>query len=396
MNPSATTVGPTDLRARAEATAEILSDYAPRADELRRLPQETIDALDAAGMFQIFTPAEFGGFEADLGTLTEVVMTLAGSCPSSAWCVVIANGSNLLAAHFPDEARQEVFGQDPRARLASVFSPSGAARPAPGGYRVSGNWPWASGCLHATWGIGMAPILDEDGTPVGMGMPLIPMSDLDIEDTWFTVGMRGTGSNTMVADDVFVPAHRMLPAEKVLAGSPEATNPAAPHLMRCSLVSTLVNALAAAVVGVAQGAHAYVAEKAPRRAITYTRYETQTSSEAFTHNLGAAALRIAGAVQLVRRGSELVDDAAAAARALSLHERRLVRGQTGHAVNEIVDALNTLMTSHGASAFAESSPLARMWRDANTAARHAALSSPVNYELHGGSFLGHEPISQLL
>ncbi|WP_033291784.1 acyl-CoA dehydrogenase family protein [Amycolatopsis jejuensis] len=386
---------PADPVARAATVADVLAAQAGEADAQRRLPGDTVRALTDAGMLRLMTPAEFGGSGAGVSTLSEVAKVLGRSCASAAWVTVITNGSKMLAAHFPDEARHEVFGSDPDAGVASVFAAGGTARAVDGGYRVSGRWAWASGILHAAWGIGMAPIVDDSGTPVGAGFALMPAGDLTIEDTWHTAGMRGTGSNTMVADDVFVPRHRMLPPQSLLA-SPKQTDPGEPQLLRTSPVAGLVSSLAAPMVGVAQAALAFVAGKAPRRAISYTSYATQADSPAFVKGLGEAAMQIDSAELHLARTARLIDTAAAEARALTLEERRLVRGDVGHATRQVCLSFNQLMDLHGSSAFAEASPLQRMWRDANTGCRHATFASAVNYEVHGGSLLGLPPITELL
>ena len=108
----------------------------------------------------------------------------------------------------PDQAQQDVFGADPDARVAGVLAPSTDIEKVDGGYIVSGRWAWSSGCLHATWALGGVLQLGPDGAPIDIGSVIMPMSELTIEDTWFVAGMKGTGSNTVVADRVFVPEHR--------------------------------------------------------------------------------------------------------------------------------------------------------------------------------------------
>lgn len=389
------TVSSAEIVERAAGIGDAIAAQANDVEDQRRLTADTIDQLTDAGMFRLMTPVEFGGLGVDVTTLSEVAKVLARSCASAAWVTVISNGSKLLAAHFSEQARSEVFAADPDAGVASIFAPAGSATPVAGGYRVSGSWPWASGILHAKWGIGMAPIVDESGNMTGAGFALMPIEDLTIKDTWRTVGMRGTGSNTMVADDVFVPEHRMLAPQDILA-SPKQTDVDAPLMLRISPVAGLVSSLASTMVGVAQAGLTFVTEKAHKRAISYTSYPTQVESQAFVAGLGAAAMTIDGAELHLQRTARLIDSAASEARGLTLDERRKVRGDVGHAMNEVCLAFNQLMNLHGSSAFAEASPLQRMWRDANTGSRHATFTSAVNYEVHGGALLGQPPITDLL
>ena len=384
----------TDPVAQATAIAEVLASRANEVDAGRRLTDESVRALIDAGMFRLTTPREFGGFGVDITTLSEVGKALARSCASSAWVTMILNGK-WIAAHFGDEARQEIFESNPDSAVASVFTPSGAARPVGGGYQVSGRWPWASGILHAQWGIGVTPIVDDTGAPVGAGLALMPIEDLLIEDTWYTVGMRGTGSNTMVANDVFVPKHRMLPLQDFLDSS-KAADVTLPVMLRRSPFAAAATSLAAPMIGVAQAALAYVTEKAPKRAISYTTYSAQSDSPAFIRGLGEAAMEIDSAEMHLARSAHLIDEAATDARELTMDERRKVRGDIGHAMNQVLIAFHHLMTLHGTSAFAEVSPLQRMWRDANTGCRHAFFAPAVNYEVYGGSLVGTPSITDQL
>src|SRR3712207_3384345 len=113
-----------------------------------------------------------------------------------------------MASLLPDRAQEDIFGADPDAKVAGVLAPSSEVRKVPGGYEVSGKWPWASGSLHADWVLVGVMIPDGDGNMVDQALAFMPASEITIEDTWFVAGMKGTGSNTLIADKVFVPEHR--------------------------------------------------------------------------------------------------------------------------------------------------------------------------------------------
>ncbi|MCZ9348150.1 hypothetical protein NGM37_61845, partial [Streptomyces sp. TRM76130] len=297
------------------------------------------------------------------------------------------NGSNLLAAKFPRAARDEVFGSDPGAKLASVFAATGTAVRTDGGFLLTGDWPYATGILHDDWAILVAREVDADGRPVGGLSLLVPAADLTVEDTWHTVGMRGTGSHTVVLREAFVPGHRVIPAE-VQRGRENATDTTLPPLFRTAAIAAMGVVCASVVVGIGQAALAHVVDRAPGRSIAPSTYTSQPASQTFVSALGQTALTIDAAELHVNRAADVIDAAAHAAVSLPEAELRRIRGDVGQAVNLVTVALDELMWAHGAAAFAESNPLQQYWRDANTAARHALLNPRIGRELYGGSFFG--------
>lgn len=379
------------LVSAVHSIGQLLAKNATAANETRRLPEESVDALTEIGAFRIFTQRHFGGIEGGAQMLAEVARTLGQYCPASAWVTVISNGSVLLANRYPTKAVERVFGDNRDTRVASIFAPSGSAVPIDGGYKVNGTWGFSSGILHADWAIGFTPICDTDGNEIDMGMALMSVSDLTIKDTWHTVGMRGTGSHTMIADDVEVPASHVIQVADGLSTSREESAESS-ALLRLPPISTMTTAIATPVIGTAQAALKYVAEKAPKRSITYTNYATQASSGAFVHNIGATSMKIDSALLHIQRSAAAIDDAAQSTTPLTLEQRRRVRGDVGHAMYQVCDAMNDLLWLHGTAAFAESSPLQQMWRDVSTGARHAGISAPMSYELYGGSLVGNDPI----
>ena len=156
-------------------------------------------------------PARFGGYQTTSAPTSTSWPNSGRGCGSTAWVASLINVCAWLAALFPERAQQDIWGADPDAWIAGSLAPNGTAVPVDGGWRVTGRWPWASGCLHAQWAACGIHMKNERGEMANLGLSLMPMADLAIEDTWFMAGMKGTGSNTIVAHDVFVPEHRFLP-----------------------------------------------------------------------------------------------------------------------------------------------------------------------------------------
>ncbi|KPC78493.1 MULTISPECIES: hypothetical protein [Streptomyces] len=376
-----------ELVGRVHKFGPVFAEGVAAGERERRLPDDTVRAIDDSQVSRLWTASSYGGLETDVRTLSEVAKALSHYCPSTSWVVNNINGSNLLAAKFPQAARDEVFGDDPGTKLASVFAATGTAVRTAGGYLLTGSWPYATGILHDDWAILVAREVDGKGEAVGGLSMLVPVADLTIEDTWHTVGMRATGSHTVVLREAFVPGHRVI-AGQVQRGRESATDVSLPPLFRTAAIAAMAVVCASVVIGIGQAARAFVIDKAPGRGIAPSGYTSQPDSQTFVSALGRTALTIDAAELHVNRAADVLDEAAQEATGLPESELRRIRGDVGQAVNLVTVALDELMWAHGAAAFAESNPLQQYWRDANTAARHAMLNPRIGQELYGGSFFG--------
>lgn len=374
----------------------ILREQALIADRDRVLPQATIDALDAADVWRISTLKRYGGFEGGAAMLSEVARTIGFYDPAAAWCVVISNGSVMLANRFNDDMLDEVFAQGP-IKSASIFAqPQGTAVPEGEGWRINGRWPFASNSSHSAWALGILFIQDQVGAAADkVGFVLMRRDEFEIEDTWFTIGMRGSGSNTMVAQNLVVPRNRVITFEQLMGDGPE-KDPRATFGQRLTPHLTMSTSIQAPSLGAAYAALDFTTEVSGKRGITYTHYRRQSDSGAFVQNLGATSIKIDSARLLLDRAAAEIDAAASGLVPMPLALRARHRAGIGHAGHELVDAVNSLCWLHGTAAFAESSLLGRMWRDVSTGTRHASITAPMGYELHGNAMTGTSYISTKL
>ena len=195
------------LLARATDLLPALRQRAPEAERLRQLPEETARDLVGSRLVRIGNPPAYGGFDASgvtSDTMYDVAWELARACPSTAWCYSVWTVHAWITGHFSAQAQEEYWSTGPDTLASSAFNPAGAkAEAVKGGWRVSGRWDFSSGCDAAQWV--MAGIPSDTGLWV-----LIPRTDYRIDDTWFTSGLRGTGSKDIVIEDAFVPSHRVL------------------------------------------------------------------------------------------------------------------------------------------------------------------------------------------
>ena len=372
---------------RARALIPILERNAAATEAGRRVVEENIEAIRAAGLFKIAVPRRFGGLETDTRTFLDVSRELAKGCGSTAWVTTLLNVCSWFVGLGGAEMQEDIWGGDHEARIAGVFAPSATSQAVEGGFRVTGKWPWASGCLHADWALVGIPIVDADGAQIGQGFATIPMSEVAIEDSWYVAGMKGTGSNTMIAEDAFIPHHRIVSVPDLIEGhSPTPYKDEA--LYRSPLVPVAALVLVGPQLGLCSRALQFVLEKAPKRGISYSFYDRQIDSPSFQLAMAEAAETVDTAHLFGYRAAEVIDRAALEGRQLSYLERARLRMDVGKAVRSARDAIDTLISAHGAGSFAEVSPLQRIWRDSETASRHAVISPSISAEVYGRALLG--------
>lgn len=375
--------------ARAATLRPLLEANAERTDRDRRAVDENIEAARRAGLFRITVPKRYGGYETDIETMIAVAAELAKGCASTSWVVSLINTNNWLMGGWSKRVQDEIWGDDPDVRCVGVLAHNGRVERVPGGLLVTGEWPWTSGIWHAQWTSAGVMLPREDGG-TEPGVVVMPVTDVSVKDTWLTVGMRGTGSNTIVADRVFVPDHRVIEISRFVSGDTD-TEFKDEALYRAAIIPVTSLILVGPALGLASAALEHVVEKAPKRAITHTFYGAQTDSATFQRSVAEAALTIDGAYLQAFHAAREIDQAAAEDRFPEMLERAHIRAHAGHVAQLCRQTVDRLVSAHGASTFAESNKLQRIWRDVNVGSRHAFLNTDVNYEVYGKALLGVGP-----
>jgi alkylation response protein AidB-like acyl-CoA dehydrogenase len=182
------------------------------SEQTRRLPLPLVEAMAQAGLFRLWIPRTLGGEEVDPTTFVRVVEAVAQVDGTTGWCLMIGGGYGIFGGSLPATAAREIYGSDPHIITGGAFRPLGQAVVVEGGYRVTGRWPFGSGCQHCAWLVGGCRIFDgdqprlqADGTPVTR-LLFFPAAACEILDTWYTAGLRGTGSHDYAVAEQFVPA----------------------------------------------------------------------------------------------------------------------------------------------------------------------------------------------
>jgi alkylation response protein AidB-like acyl-CoA dehydrogenase len=379
----------TELVARIKELQPLLREHAAQGEQDRRVAEDVIQALRAAGVLKIATPKRYGGYETSMRTMLDVSAALGEADGGTAWVATLLNVCAWMTGTFPQQAQDDVWGEDPDALVCGVLAPTAETRKVEGGHQVSGRWYYNSGSWHATWAILGIPLTDESGEVVDQALALIPRRELEYEETWFVAGMRSTGSNCMIAKDVFVPDHRIVSVPPAIEGH-YATEHTDEALYRSAFVPILALVLAGPQLGMGRAALQMVREKAAKKPISYTFYTAQADSVAFQLQLAEAAMLIDTAHLHAYRAAADIDEAAARGEYPDFLTRARVRADTGWVIDHIVRAINILLSAHGAASFADVNPLQRLWRDSSVAARHAVVLPVVGYEVYGKALLGRE------
>jgi len=369
--------------ADAAALVPVLAAYADRTEQDRRLADDSLKALRDAGMFRLGTPRAMGGHGVGVRTATDVCAELARGCASSSWLVGIAYGGALFASQLVDRARDAVWLDNPDAFVCGAANPSGTVRPTAGGLVLNGAWPWISGVLHAPWLV--LGVQWTDGE-VHRGLALARTESVEVRDTWHMAGMRGTGSNTAVAEDLFVPNDRVLTFDDIANGTAARRHP---DELRVTFPLSINLPLVGTGIGIAQAALAHVVRLvAGGKRHASPLHPLIADAPAHQLNVADAATLIDTARLHLTRATEELDRTSRAGRRPDLEARSRLRLDGGHAMRCARDAVSLLLDTGGASGFADTSPLQRAWRDIETAARHAALSTETSREIYGRVLLG--------
>ncbi|NMO55503.1 indole oxygenase [Actinoplanes sp. TBRC 11911] len=367
----------------------VLRKYADQADRESRLPQEMVDAMTAAGLFRMGVPLTLGGRELDVETSIPVFAEVGAACASCGWVAAISYGSQQVAGAFGDRVREELWGDSPDVPICSSLNGTGVtANAVAGGVEISGRWPWASGCHEAHWAELDLPLPDG-----GYGLVLVPMSELTIESSWNMVGMRGTASDTIVAEGVVVPSHRIKSMAEIVSGKLDGIEP----LYRVP-AGAMTLALAAALLGATREVYAQTIQAVERgKPLSMSFYRSLADAPSVQAALADAANLIDTAELHMFRSARRVTDASAAGAELTMRQRTRLRMDGAYAVQSMLDAVQLLMTVRGGSAFAHANDIQRPWRDLQTAARHPALNLGLAREMYGRVLAGiEEPISGLI
>ncbi|SDD09509.1 acyl-CoA dehydrogenase family protein [Actinokineospora iranica] len=364
------------------------------AEEGRWIPRENIDLLDRAGVFRMAVPERFGGSDLPLAEQFDVLAEISRGCGSTGWTSAAWVSTAWMISLYPDRAQEEVFAGG-SVRVSGGFTPSGTAVPAEGGFVLNGEWRFNTGCRAADWDMLAALLERPDGT-VEQVFAVVPMAELAIADDWHVSAAAGTGSSTVTATDLFVPAHRVASGEAAVEGvTGDRWNSGATG-RNYGLIGMVMVEGVATHVGMAQAALELFVERLPGRAISYSNWADQSAHPLTQISVATAENKIAAARALAAEVIALLQRRADAGEQPTLTERATIRGRCGFAVQLAKEAVRELHAVSGASALSRKAAFQRFYRDLEGLSLHGLMAPSTNLEVQGRVMLGLDPDAPVL
>lgn len=367
------------LWSKAEQLIPKLKERAPKCEELRRLPDETLRDFHDAQLFRIHQPKRVGGAELEFAAVVTYGALFARACASTAWNWVNFAAHHMMLGMFPPQAQDAIWGSSVDALIASSFVfPAGKARKVQDGYVLSGRWPFSSGVDPSEWNMlaGLARL--DDNLPPEQRIFLVPRSGYKVLDTWRAGGLRGTGSNDVEVNEVFVPEHMTLAVADTKGGPTpgSAVNPG--MLFQLPVFALFPYMLSGVALGIAEGLIESYQPAAGK--MTGARVAEIQSTQIRLAEATAYA-RISRLVQLAncREAEEKLPDMKTKAR---------YRLEGAYAVDWAVRAVDVMFGLYGAGGLYESGPVARAFRDGHAVKQHFSFNTDIAGTTYGRVALG--------
>lgn len=372
---------------------DTLAERARTAEQLRRLPAETLAEATASGFFETLVPKRFGGREEKFPVILDPIRRMAHGCVSSAWTLGFYTLHNWLLALFPEQAQAEAYASRPFLCPAPL-APTGRGVPADGGITLSGRWSWATGVMDGNWI--MVGALCGTGDALHPTLALLPATDLTIEDVWHTEGMRATGSHDVVIRNARVADHRLVSSADINSGSAPGAALHDATTYRWPLVPALALAAAMPALGAAERATDIYADRLEGR-ILYEGGTRQQDKPLARAHLGQAQVRLRALHGLLGETVAEIEALLDSGTPVQVAVRAQARLAAAHIVRESRSIIADLLHASGASVHFTDHPMQHMKRDVDVLSGHVIFDYDTARELAGTTALGLKaPRSALL
>ncbi|MEA2930309.1 MAG: 3-hydroxy-9,10-secoandrosta,3,5(10)-triene-9,17-dione monooxygenase [Hyphomicrobiales bacterium] len=375
-------IGYDEALRRARDIVPVLRDRAQKCEDARMLIRENEQLLHETGLFRFHQPKAFGGMELDFVAIFDIPAEIARGCPSTAWNVGNLATHHWMLGYWDPETQHEVWDANPDALIASSIAlAAGRARKTDDGYIVSGRWPFSSGVDNSDWNMLAVTVYDGEKA-VDWRLCLVPKTDYEIIDTWYAMGMAGTGSKDIAVKELFVPERRALALARTRGGYEHpgaAINRSA--LFGIPILGAAGIPLSPASIGAAEGAYEHFLASMGKRTGTYTGAKVA--------DFQAVQIKVARARALIDSGRALSRNASIALQEMSargevpdLATKLRFRAQSAFAVNQAREAVETLWSCYGAQGIYTRDPLQRYLRDVTAMNQHFSF----NFDIAGAAF----------
>jgi 3-hydroxy-9,10-secoandrosta-1,3,5(10)-triene-9,17-dione monooxygenase len=365
----------------------LLRQHAPASDAARSVAPEVVAAMKQAGFFRILQPSRLGGAELGMKAMHDVVRTLATGSSAASWILMVLLAHTWILGMFDPDVQDEIAADDPDTLIAGSLATTGAAVRTQGGWRVTGRWPFASGCDHALWNMMGVKVAGEDPSLPPAIHIVAPVRDYAVNDNWFTMGLKGTGSKELVLTDLFVPDHRVVPTP-ILYGSLSHWGERHPTWLHMMPVRVgLAYHVSAPVLGLSEQ---FLAEFLSITQVRNDKYtgSRKADSPGLQFRVAEAELDIRAARLLLDTVVDGFDELARTRRIATPDEMVEMRYTISYAVHRCRTAIERLFAAAGANATYDSSPLQALFRDLTVATHHGTYDYDVNAEQFGRIRLG--------
>lgn len=374
-----------------ERIGPIITAHREEAERERRLSKPVLDAMVEAGLFRMLVPRSLGGLEVAPQTYARVVEAVSRHDSTAGWALCNPGAFAFGCFRLPDQGAEEIFGSDKEGIISAAINPPMKAVAVEGGYRVTGRAPFVSNCHEASWYCAAATVMDggehrmkDDGKPELIRV-YVPIESCRIIDTWSVMGMRGTGSDDVEVDDVFVPNH--LAAPQVPGASPGRHYQG--PLYRFSIIGIVAGNVGPVMLGIARNAidevSALAQGKTPLTSRTLLREKSATQAK-----LARAEAAIRSARALLHQTLSEMWGVTLAQGTLSLEQKADLLLASANTVASSVEAVELMYCVAGTTGFYTSSPLERHFRDIQVLKQHGSVSE-ARFESVGQVYLGLEP-----
>ena len=343
---------------------KIIAANSDKTREDRRVADESIEALKKTGLMRAFLPVKLGGLELSPQEFFAAHIRIAEADMSTAWAGGIIAVHPFQIALMDEQAQIDVFGESPDTCVSSSYNPvGGKTEQVDGGVMLSGRWGWSSGSDHCTWALLGAIVPGE-----GYRTFLVPRSDYEIEDTWFSMGLQGTGSNDVVIDKpVFVPDYRTHKQIDGFNGTHSQESP----LFNIPWAQIFIRVVSSAAIGAMKKAIKIFVENAAKSSTDPTKLQGDPD---ITRRLAEVRNLISEAEAVMFANFDSMMDTVVSGGTVAIEDRVLYRYQASIVIEKMIKAIDLLFDVAGGRSVFIGSPIQQLWHDIHIARAHVANS----------------------
>ena len=353
----------------------------------RSLPKKTIDDLKNSKILRACMPKRFGGYELPFGAHTDVAMELAKFCGSTAWVSGIIGSHNWWLGKYQPEAQFEVWENNPDSIVGAAFAhkPGTKGKTTKGGYIVSGRWMWCSGSEHCDWVSLMTPIKSSESPPE-LAMIIVPKDEYEIEDVWYSPGMRGSGSNDIIINEKFVPDHRVTKLTDLNTKDSPGCKLNTGPVYKLPMLDVFGYSVAIPTLGGAIATlNHYLSGMTGRVGLDNSKILEIQSQQL---RASESSMEIDAALEIYRSDLSKMWDAADNDRNLKPNELNKIKRNCAYVATLARRSATRIIEAMGATGIADNNPAYTSFSDTIAGASHRALSWDINGTLWGKEMFG--------